>query len=70
MEDRLQEQVAELVDDFIPISPANRGGDLVGLLNEMFHETLVRLLRVPGATARTSQQVHDAAQPVERRQFW
>gem|GEM_PF-7191 len=68
VEDGLQEQVAKLVDDFRSIPSAYRLRDLVGLLDEMFREAFVSLLGIPRTTARSPEQVHDAAKPVDRRQ--
>lgn len=69
MEHGLQEQITEFVDDFLPIPSADRRRDLVGLFDEMFHETLVGLLGIPGTAPGCPEQMHDTAEPVERRQI-
>src|SRR5262249_13274996 len=65
MEDDLQEQIAELAAQLLRVVAIDRLGDLVGLLDDVLADRLVRLLAIPGAAARGTQPRHDLHQLVE-----
>lgn len=66
MENRLQEKVAQLIDNGIAIPALNRFSNFIGLFNEMFDEALMSLFRIPGASPRSPEDMHDRPQPFER----
>jgi hypothetical protein len=73
MEHDLQQQVSELVLQALGVAGVDRLEGLVGLLEQVLSERLMRLLGVPGATARASeprcdlQQIEHAISTVVRR---
>ena len=58
VEDDLEEDVAELLREVGAVTGRDGVDDLVGLLDEVGSERLVRLLGVPRAPARRAQPVH------------
>ncbi len=62
VERHLQQQVAELLADRVGVVGVDRLDQLVGLLEQVAGERLVRLLRVPGAAVGSAQPRLDADQ--------
>src|SRR5665647_1874290 len=67
VEDHLQQDVAELLCHVHAVPGLDGLDQLVGLLDEVRHERLVSLLRVPGAAICRTQPVHDRDQVEQAR---
>ncbi len=66
-ENRLQDEIAELRTQIVPVAPLDRIEHLIGFLKRVRLDRFERLLAIPRTSARSPQPRHDLNQPLKLR---